>query len=89
MSPCSHDTGSSRAAVQMRWSADERLRSLRSRRSNLQASKTIGRVGQVIPLLVEYSEDDDTGCGLGMVAMIVVVVGGLMLLRLVITQPRR
>ena len=43
----------------------------------------------MIPLLVEYSEDDDTGCGLGMVAMIVVVVGGLMLLRLVITQPRR
>jgi hypothetical protein len=73
----------------MRWSVDELLRSLPSRRWNLQASKTIGRVGQVIPLLVEYSEDDDTGCGLGMVAMIGVVVGGVILLRLVITQQRR
>lgn len=71
------------------WSVDESLRWLRRRRWNLQASNTSGRVGQVIPLLVEYSEDDDTGCGLGTIAMIGVVVGGVILLRLVIAQPRR
>ncbi len=48
-----------------------------------------GRVVYVIPLLVEYSEDDDTGCGFGAIVMFVVIVGGLLLLRLATTRTRR
>jgi hypothetical protein len=47
-----------------------------------------GRVVYVIPLLVEYSEDDDTGCGFG-AAVMIVVVGSLLLLRLATTRTRR
>ena len=43
----------------------------------------------VIPLLVEYSEDDDTGCAFGAIVMVGVIVGGLLLLRLTTTRTRR
>jgi hypothetical protein len=43
----------------------------------------------VIPLLVEYSEDDDTGCAFGATVMIGVIVGGLLLLRMATTHNRR
>jgi hypothetical protein len=42
----------------------------------------------VIPLLVEYSEDDDTGCAFGAIMMIGVV-GSLLLLRVATTRTRR
>ena len=35
----------------------------------------------MIPLLVEYSEDDDTGCGFGVITMACVVVACLLLVR--------
>lgn len=43
----------------------------------------------MIPLLVEYSEDDDTGCAFGTIAMIGVIVGSLLLLRLATIRNRR
>mgnify|MGYP001553572169 FL=1 len=43
----------------------------------------------MIPLLVEYSEDDDTGCGFGAVVMIGVIIGGLLLVRLTMARNRR
>lgn len=48
-----------------------------------------GRVVSVIPLLVEYSEDDDTGCAFGAAVMVGVIVGGWLLLRLATTHNRR
>lgn len=48
-----------------------------------------GRVVSVIPLLVEYSEDDDTGCAFGAIVMFGVIVGSLLLLRLVTTRSHR
>lgn len=43
----------------------------------------------MIPLLVEYSEDDDTGCAFGMIVMVGVMVGSFFLLRLATTRTRR
>jgi hypothetical protein len=43
----------------------------------------------VVPLLVEYSEDDDTGCAFGAIVMSGVIVGSLLLLRLATTRTRR
>ena len=43
----------------------------------------------VIPLLVEYSENDDTGCAFGAIALIGITVGGLLLMRLATTRRRR
>ena len=51
--------------------------------------QTTGRVVSVIPLLVEYSEDDDTGCAFGAAVMIGVTVSIWLLLRLAIMQTRR
>ena len=48
-----------------------------------------GRVVSVVPLLVEHSEDDDTGCAFGTIVMIGVIVGSLLLLRLATTRTRR
>ena len=43
----------------------------------------------MIPLLVEYSEDDDTGCAFGAIVMVGVIAGSLLLLRLATTPRRR
>jgi hypothetical protein len=43
----------------------------------------------MIPLLVEYSEDDDTGCAFGAVVMFGVIVASLLLVRLATTLTRR
>ncbi len=43
----------------------------------------------VIPLVVEYAEDEDTGCGLGAMVIAGVVIGGLLLMRLAITRAHR
>ena len=43
----------------------------------------------MIPLLVEYSEDDDTGCAFGATVIVGVIVGSLLLLRLATTHNRR
>lgn len=43
----------------------------------------------MIPLLVEYSEDDDTGCGFGAVVMLGVLALAMLLLRVAITRGRR
>jgi hypothetical protein len=54
----------------------------------LMGDRSVGVV-LVIPLLVEYSEDDDTGCAFGTIAMIGVIVGSLLLLRLATIRNRR
>jgi len=43
----------------------------------------------VIPLLVEYSGDDDTGCALGAMVVTGVIVGTVFLLRLAVARSRR
>ncbi|MDJ0498968.1 MAG: hypothetical protein QNJ89_14130 [Acidimicrobiia bacterium] len=43
----------------------------------------------MIPLVVEYAEDEDTGCGLGAMVIAGVVIGGLLLMRLAITRAHR
>jgi hypothetical protein len=52
-------------------------------------SRSVGRVVAVIPLLVEYSEDDHAGCAVGAFVMLGVIVGSLLLLRLATTRTRR
>lgn len=42
----------------------------------------------MIPLLVEYSEDDDPGCGLGVILIVSVVAVATVLLRTVLRVPR-
>ncbi len=43
----------------------------------------------MIPLLVEYSEDDDTGCAIGAIVISGAIVGSLLLLRLATTRTGR
>ncbi len=43
----------------------------------------------MIPLLVEYSEDDDAGCGLGAIVIVGVIACSLLLLRSVTARARR
>ena len=51
--------------------------------------RAVGRVLFVVPLLVEYSEDDDTGCGFGAIVIISAIAVAVLLLRLVAAQTQR
>jgi hypothetical protein len=42
----------------------------------------------MIPLLVEYSEDEDPGCGLGAILILSVVATATWLLRAVVRGPQ-
>ena len=51
--------------------------------------REVGRLAGVVPLLVEYSENDDTGCGFGLILLTCVTVGIVLLVRVTLQLQRR